>query len=379
MAEDSDLERTEPASGRRLEKAREEGQVPHSRELGTFLGLLVAAIAFGVLGSWFAQRLAGLMRQGLTIDSVIAHEPQLALVRFAEISFQAFLIFVPLLAAFITAAVLGPILLGSLIFAPKTLLPDLSRLNPLSGIKRLISLNGLVEMLKAIAKTLLLGGVAIWVIWGERNDIFALFSQAPEVALSSAGNLLSFSFIVLVSAMSLIVAADVPFQIWQYHDKLKMTREELKQESKESEGNPQTKGRIRSLQREAARKRMMTAIPTADVIVTNPTHFSVALAYKNGMGAPKVVAKGRGEIALKIREIGAEHRVPILEAPPLARALYRYADFDQEIPAGLYAAVAEVLAYIYQLNHWRQLGGHHPTPPRDLPIPPALMPELHHV
>jgi flagellar biosynthetic protein FlhB len=175
--------------------------------------------------------------------------------------------------------------------------------------------------------------------------------------------------------MLVIVAVDVPFQIWQYHDKLKMSRQEVKQEGKELEGDPEIKGRIRQLQREAARKRMMAAVPAADVIVTNPTHCAVALAYKSGMGAPKVLAKGLGEIALKIRQLGAANSVPIVEAAPLARALYRHVDLDQEIPSTLYAAVAEVLAYLHQLSLWRQTGGSYPLPPPAIKVPDDLLPE----
>lgn len=375
MAEDSDLERTEPASSRRLEQAREEGQVPHSRELGAFLVLLSAAGVFWLMGPWLMQRLATLFRRGLTLDYQLAREPQLMIVRFADLSFEALLGFLPFLAALVVATLLSPFLLGSWVFAPKALMPDLSRLDPLKGLGRVVSWSGLAEMLKAIAKAFLLGGVAVWVIWSQRGDILAIFEQTIEVGLATTGHLISFSFAALVAAMLLIVAADVPFQLWQYHDKLKMSREELKQEAKQSEGDPQVKGRIRALQREAARRRMMGAVPTADVIVTNPTHFAVALAYKSGMGAPKVVAKGRGEIALKIRELGAAHGVPMLEAPPLARALYRHTDLDQEVPATLYAAVAEVLAYVYQLSNWRQVGGSYPMPPREISVPAELVPE----
>jgi flagellar biosynthetic protein FlhB len=375
MAEESDLERTEPASGRRIEKARAEGQVPHSRELGAFLVMTAAAGIFWTMGPWLMQRMSGILRRGLMIDLQMAYEPQLMLVRFADLSSDALLAFSPLLLALVVAVLLSPFLLGSWNFAPKALVPDLSRLDPIKGLTRLISWSGLVEMLKAIAKAFLLGGVAAWVIWNERYDIFAIFGQSLDVGLASAGHLINFSFLAVVATMVLIVAVDVPFQLWQYHDKLKMSREELKQEGKESEGDPQVKSRIRSLQREAARKRMMGSVPTADVIVTNPTHFAIALAYKSGMGAPKVVAKGRGDIALKIREIGAEHGVPMLEAPPLARALYRHTELDQEVPSALYAAVAEVLAYIYQLSNWRQVGGNYPLPPREISVPAELVPE----
>ena len=280
-----------------------------------------------------------------------------------------------MLLGLIVAALLSPFFLGSWNFTLNALTPDIERMDPLKGLARLVSWSGFVELVKAVAKALLVGGVAIWVIWSERDDIFSLFGQPVEVGLTSAGYLVNYSFLMIVMSMALIVAVDVPFQLWQYHDKLKMTKEEVKQEGKEMEGSPELKGRIRQLQRESARKRMMSAVPTADVIVTNPTHFSVALAYKSGMGAPKVLAKGAGEIALKIREIGAENGVPMLEAPPLARALHRYADLDQEIPSALYAAVAEVLAYVYQLKNWKEAGGYYPLPPKEIAVPPEWVPE----
>ncbi|SBT05070.1 flagellar export pore protein [Candidatus Accumulibacter aalborgensis] len=376
MAEESDLERTEPASGRRLEQAREEGQVPRSREVGAFLILIVAAAAFWFLGPWMVQRGAAIFRRGLVFDQELTREPQLMLLRLADISLDAGLTFAPLCVALVVAALLSPFFVGSWNFSPKTLLPDASRMDPLKGLARLVSVTGLVELVKAAFKALLVGGVAVWVLWREREDLLALFAQPSQVGLSSAGHLLSFSFFVIVASMLLIVAVDVPFQIWQYHDKLKMSRQEVKQEGKELEGNPEIKGRIRQLQREAARKRMMAAVPAADVIVTNPTHFAIALAYRSGMRAPKVLAKGMGEVALKIRQLGTESDVPMIEAAPLARALYRHAELDQDIPAALYAAVAEVLAYVYQLNGWRHNGGSYPLPPRDIAVPGELVPEV---
>ena len=372
MAKESDVEKTEPASTRRLEQAREEGQVPRSREIGAFLVLIVAATAFWFVGPWMVQRTTAIFRRGLIIEEPLFRDPQFMLVRFADLSLDALLSFAPLLLALVVAALVSPFFLGSWNFSLKALNPDFGRLDPIKGLSRLISWSGLIELVKAVAKALVVGGVAFWVLWSERADIFALFGQSIEVAVSSAGHLLNFSFLMIVMAMLLIVAVDVPFQLWQYYDKLKMSKEEVKREGREMEGDPQVKGRIRQLQREAARKRMMGAVPTADVIVTNPTHFAVALAYKSGMTAPKIVAKGAGEIALKIREIGAANGVPLLEAPPLARALYRHADIDQEIPSALYAAVAEVLAYVYQLASWRQVGGNYPIPPRELPVPQEM-------
>ena len=374
MAEESDLEKTEPASSRRLEQAREEGQVPRSREIGAFLVLMVSAAAFWFVGPWMMQRTASVVRHGLVVDAQQLSDPQIMLTRFATLSLDALVSFAPLMLALVLAALLSPFLLGSWNFALKAVAPDFSRLDPIKGLSRVISWTGLAELVKAVAKALLVGGVAIWVMWSERADIFALFDQSIEVGLPGAGKLISYSFLMIVAAMLLIVAIDVPFQLWQYHDKLKMSKEEVRQENKEMEGNPEVRGRIRQLQREAARKRMMGAVPKADVIVTNPTHFAVALAYKSGMGAPKVLAKGMGEIALKIREVGAAHGVPMLEAPPLARALYRHADLDQEIPSALYAAVAEVLAYVYQVANWRKVGGHYPLPPREIAVPAELVP-----
>ena len=376
MAEESDLEKTEPASSRRLEKAREEGQVPRSREIGAFLILMVSASAFWFVGPWMMQRTTAIVRRGLILDEPMVRDPQFMLVRFADLSLDALLSFAPLLLALILAALVSPFFLGSWNFSAKAITPDFARLDPIKGLARLISWSGLAELVKAVAKALLVGGVALWVLWSQRYDLFALFGQSTEAGLASAGHIVAYSFLMIVITMLLIVAIDVPFQLWQYYDKLKMSKDEVKQEGKEMEGNPEVKGRIRQLQREAARKRMMGAVPTADVIVTNPTHFAVALAYKSGMAAPKVLAKGMGDIALKIREIGAQHSVPMLEAPPLARALYRHAEIDQEIPSALYAAVAEVLAYVFQLNSWRQVGGNYPTPPRSIAVPAELVPEL---
>lgn len=374
MAEDSDQEKTEQPTGRRLSQAREEGQVPHSRELGSFLVLMVAAAAFWLLGGWLAERAMQIMRKGLTMDPVFLKEPQLALVRLSDLGFDALLSFSPLVLAMIVASLIPPFLLNAWVFAPKALMPSLGRMDPLAGIGRMFSWNSLMELLKAMLKALLIGGVAVFLVWREWEDIFGLLGLPLESGLATAGHLLTFTFLILVSAMVVIVAADVPFQIWQYYDKLKMTKEQVRQEMKEMDGDPMVKGRIRSLQREAARRRMMAAVPQADVIVTNPTHYAVALSYKEGMGAPKVLAKGMGVIAQKIKSLGAEHGVPMLEAPPLARALYKHTEVDDQIPGGLYAAVAEVLAYVYQLNRWRTTGGDYPTPPKDLDVPPELVP-----
>ena len=376
MAEDSDLERTEAPTGRRLEQAREQGQVPHSRELSSFLVLVAAAAVMWFFGAWMFGQIELMTRDGLSVGAADLANSAALTERFAGLSLHGLVALLPLFAAVLVAALLAPFLLNAWIFSPKALAPSFSRLDPLKGLGRIFSLQGLVELLKAVLKSLLIGGVAVWLIWGRSAELVGLLSEPLDSGLWHAGRLIGFCFIVIVAAMILVVAADVPFQLWRYHDQLKMTKEEVKQEGKEMEGSPEVKGRIRQLQREAARRRMMAAVPKADVIVTNPTHYAVALSYKAGMSAPKVVAKGRGEVALKIREVGAAAGVPLLEAPPLARALHRWSEIDDAIPVRLYAAVAEVLAYVYQLDQYRKTGGQYPMPPRNLEVPPDLDPGL---
>ena len=239
--------------------------------------------------------------------------------------------------------------------------------------KRVFSVRGLIELFKAIAKSVVIGGMAALIIWSNKEAVFELIKQPVHIGVSHMGELLGVSFIFLVSSMLLIVAIDVPFQLWEHAEKLKMSKEDVRKENKETEGDPQVKARIRNIQRENARRRMMEEIPNADVIVTNPTHYSVALRYQgDSMRAPKVVAKGVHLLAARIRELGEENRVPILEAPPLARALYHHAELNTEIPETLYTAVAEVLAYVFQLKRYRNQGGEKPEAPVNLPIPEGL-------
>lgn len=375
MAEDSDLERTEAPTQRRIEQAREQGQVPHSRELGTFLILMTAAVTFWMMGDWLVQRSMAVAKRAFAVDSPVLREPQQMMVQLSGVAGEAFLAFGPLIAVLVIAAMLPPFFLNAWIFAPKAFTPDFSRISPLSGFGRMFSWSSLMELGKAMLKASLVGGIGALLLWKSRDDIMGLLAQPVAAGIADAGHMMVYCFLILSATLALVVAADVPFQFWQYFDRLKMSRDEVKQEMKELLGDPQVKGRIRSLQMQAARRRMMAAVPKADVIVTNPTHYAVALSYAAGMAAPKVVAKGSGEVARKIREIASEHRVPLLEAPPLARALHKHVELDAEIPAALYNAVAEVLAYVYQLSRWRAEGGAYPVPPRELPVPAELVPE----
>ncbi|THF64201.1 flagellar biosynthesis protein FlhB [Pseudothauera rhizosphaerae] len=375
MAEDSDLEKTEQPSARRLEQAREEGQVPQSRELSTFLVIMTGVATLWMLGGWFAERMHMLIRRGFHFEREAAFDHTLLLDRLHDILGGALITMLPLFGALLLAAVAAPIALGGLVFSPKVLGLKFDRMDPLKGLGRMFSTHGLMEMVKAALKALLVGGIGAMVLWNTRDHIFDLMIEPLEVGMPDFAETVLFTTLMIAASLGLLALLDVPFQLWQYHKKLRMTKEEVKRESKEQEGDPQLKGRIRQMQREMARKRMMAAVPEADVVVTNPTHFSVALKYDAAkMGAPVVVAKGRGETALKIREIAREHDVPMLEAPPLARALYAHCELEQAIPAGLYTAVAEVLAYVYQLNNWMAQGGLPPQAPTALQVPAGMDP-----
>ncbi|MFZ1767508.1 MAG: flagellar biosynthesis protein FlhB [Candidatus Nitrotoga sp.] len=375
MSEDSDLEKTEQPSQRRLDQAREEGQAARSRELSTFSVLFAGGAGLWLMGSSLSAQLTKLLRDGLTLDTTLAFNTDLLLPRLHTLSLEALVAFLPILLLLLVTAALSPLLLNGWIFSLKTLQPNLSKLNPIAGIGRMFSVNSLVELGKAIAKSLVVGGVGAWVIWHNKDSVMMLIAEPLITALPHLGYLLWISFATIMGGMLLIALVDVPFQLWEHNKKLKMTKEEVRQEARESEGDPQVKGRIRSMQREMARRRMMSNIPTADVVVTNPTHYAVALSYsEKGLGAPVVVAKGSHLLAARIREIAIQNNVPILEAPPLARALHKHTELGQAIPEALYNAVAEVLAYVYQLRRYRQGSGVMPDAPHDLPVPPQLDP-----
>jgi flagellar biosynthetic protein FlhB len=375
MAEDSDLEKTEQPSQRRLDQAREEGQVARSRELSTFTVLVAGGAGLWLMGASLSEHLIKLVRQGLTLNADIVFKPELMMPHLHNLSLEALMAFLPYLLLLLVVATFSPLLLNGWMFTFKPLVPDLSKLNPVSGIGRMFSVNSLVELGKAIAKSVLVGGIGAWAIWHNRDHVLLLISEPVVQSIPHLGSLMWACFATIMGGVLLIAGVDVPYQLWEHNKKLKMTKEEVRREAKESEGDPQVKAKIRSMQREMARRRMMAEIPTADVVVTNPTHFSVALKYsENGMRAPVVVAKGTHLMAAKIKEIALANNVPILEAPPLARALYKHTDLGQSIPEALYTAVAEVLAYVYQLRRYKTAGGNYPVQPSELPVPKELDP-----
>jgi flagellar biosynthetic protein FlhB len=376
MAEDTDLDKTEPASQRRLDQARERGQVPRSPELATLSVLLAGGVGLTLLGAALIHSLEALLRSGLTLDRAAAFEPGQMAQRLFESASDALMGVSPLFLLVVIVALATPMLVSGWLFTFEGLQPDFSRLNPLNGLGRIVSLRGAIEMGKAVLKTVLVGGVAVWVVWSERAEIFSLSNEPLHAAVVHLGHLLSHTFLIITGAFALIVVIDVPFQIWDHRRQLRMTKEEVRQEFKETEGNPEIKSRIRGMQREAARRRMMAEVPKADVIVTNPTHYAVALRYRDdAMRAPRVVAKGSMLVAERILELGKAAGVPTLEAPALARALFAHAELGRDIPAALYNAVAEVLAWVYQLRRAKAVGEEQPRPPVDLAVPADLDPE----
>lgn len=374
MAEDSDLERTEEATPKRIEKAREEGQVARSLELTTFTVLLASAAGILFMGTSMMDKLLKLMKAGMQMDRELAFQPDLMINRMYELAFEALIAIAPLLFLLLVVAFFAPMSLSGWMFSTKALMPKFDRLDPIKGIGRIFSVHSLVELVKALLKTVVIGSVAALVIWSNKESVMMLLTMPVDLGISRTGEFLTMSFLLIVGAMIVVVVIDVPYKLWEHAKQLRMTKEEIRKEYKESEGDPFIKARIRGLQREAARRRMMAEVPKADVIVTNPTHYAVALRYQSGMRAPKVIAKGVHLLAARIREVAEEHRIPILEAPPLARALYHHAELESEIPEKLYTAVAEVLAYVFQLKRYNEYGGKAPQPPVDVPVPAELDP-----
>lgn len=373
MAEESDQERSLPATPRRLEQAREEGRVPRSRELAAWASVAAAAAGAWVAGPAFVGACRRVLEAGLTFSRADAFGERAVAEHLTRQIADALVILLPVAAVAAVVAIVASVAIGGWLVAPQALALDLKRIDPLAGLARLFSARGAAELGKAIAKALVIALVAVAFFHASRDALAALGGMSTADGLAALGVLVRQSLLWFAGGLALIAAIDVPLAIWQHRRELRMTPEELRREMRETEGDPQLKARIRSQQREIARRRMMAEVPKADVVVTNPTHFAVALAYRAaGAGAPRVVAKGRGEIALRIRSLANSSAVPVLEAPPLARALYHSTELGDEIPAALYGAVAQVLAWVYQLRRAHVAGGPHPEPPGAIDVPPEL-------
>ena len=373
MAEDSDLEKTEAPTPQKEEKAREEGQIPRSRELTSVLMMVAGLAILWMGGEAMAGRLARIVSQSLNFDYATIGDDTQMLRHVGSLLRQAASALVPIMLGAVLVALSAPMLLGGILFSTKSLKVDFKKLDPISGLKRLFSAQSLAELFKAILKSVMVGIISTLFLIHNWPKILHLVSEAPIAAMGDALELAVMCGFLIIMGLIPMVAFDVFWQVWSHIKKLRMSKQEIRDEHKQNEGDPHIKGRIRQQQRAIAQRRMMADVPKADVIVTNPTHYAVALRYdEKKMNAPRVLAKGAGEIALRIRELGTEHRVPILEAPPLARALFRHSEVGQHIPAALYAAVAEVLAWVYQLKRWKREGGLIPRKPKHLPVPDAL-------
>ena len=362
---DSGQERTEQPTPKRLADARRKGQIPRSRELTAAGVTLSAALSLWVLGPGLADGVSDVMREALSPDRDMLFDTKRLAPAFGAALRRSLVALAPFFAVVMVAALCIPALLGGWAFSLQAISFKPDKLNPLKGLKRVFGLNGLMELAKALGKFALVGAVAVAMLRALAGDLMGLGAQLPPTSLGESARLMLIALLVVSLPLLIIAAIDAPFQLFQHQKQLRMTRQEVRDESKETDGNPEIKGRIRALQQEQANRRMMEEIPRADVVITNPTHYAVALRYDpTSMAAPRVVAKGTDELAARIRERAGEHGVPMMRAPPLARALYRGTRLNDEIPARLYAAVAQVLTWVFQIRRADELGFMRPAPPR---------------
>lgn len=373
MAEgDSSQEKTEEPTAKRLQKAREDGQIPRSKELSTSLVLIVGALSLWIFGGFIFSGAENIFRFNFALERSHLFDEKEMVIHLSASVLEAILVISPVMIALIIAAILGPLALGGWMFSGKSLLPKLSRISPLAGFKRMFGLKSLVELLKSWAKVLVIAACTILLFFSLENSILYLNQEPDRQAIIHAMDLVMLGALVLAISTLLISIIDVPFQIYDFTKKMKMSLQEVKDEHKDTEGKPEVKQRIRRLQYEMSQRKMMQDVPEADVVITNPTHYAVALKYHSeGMEAPVLVAKGADEVAMKIREIAKAHKVPIVEAPALARSVYTYTRVGKEIPEGLYVAIAQVLAFVYQLNQYFKGLGPKPKQPV-FPVPPNL-------
>ncbi|WP_022965840.1 flagellar biosynthesis protein FlhB [Denitrificimonas caeni] len=374
MAEsESGAEKSEDPTEKRKQDSRKKGEIARSRELNTLAVVLAGTGGLLMFGGALGQRIMQVMHKNFSLPRELLLDERYMAISLLQSAQMAGDALVPLFFMLLMAAIIGPVSLGGWLFSMEALAPKFSRMNPLSGLKRMFSMKSIVELLKALGKFSIVLLVALFVLARARNELIKFASEPLEMAILHSMQVVGWSALWLACGLIVIAAIDVPFQMWDSKQKLKMTKQEVRDEYKDSEGKPEVKSRIRQLQREMAERRMMSAIPEADVIITNPTHFAVALKYDTEKGqAPILLAKGGDFLALKIREIGNEHKIMLLESPALARAVYYSTEVEQEIPAGLYLAVAQVLAYVYQLRQYHAGKGKRPDALKEPEIPVEL-------
>lgn len=351
MAEESGQDKTEEPTAQRLSKAREEGQIARSQELAPAAMMVIATLFFTMMGQYLFNSMGSLFKSQLQFDRKITDKAELLPAIFGSAIVDGFVIVLPLIAIMAVIAALSTTLSGGLIFAPKLALPKFSKLNPMTGLKRMFGTDALIQLGKAVAKFLVVAAILLVSVMNNLNDLTNISQMDLGQAVRVAGTIIVDSCFWLSLGLVLVALVDVPLQRHQLNKKLKMTKQEVKDEMKNSEGNPEVKGQIRRRQREILNNKMMTKVKDADVVITNPTHFAVALSYDpNGEGAPILVAKGDDGLAARIREEATKHGVYLFEAPLLARALYFTTKLDHPIPEALYHAVAQVIAFVFSLN-----------------------------
>ena len=365
MADDtSQSDRTETPTQKRLDDARAKGQVPRSRDLSAAAVVLAGGIGLRTMGSGFGGRMLAIMREGLSFTRGAAMDNGWMLHQFERSALQGAIAMAPVMGLLLAAALLAPLVIGGWTFSAEALVPDFARLNPVTGLQRMFSIRGLIELGKALARFVVVAVVAVTVLWKQFHSFTHLGTEPTGAAIGHAMALAGSAMIALAGALAAIALVDVPLAIWQFNKSMRMTRQEIRDEHKETDGNPEIKSRVKRAQQAVARRRMMQEVPKASVVITNPTHYAVALRYdESRMRAPVVVAKGQDLIAARIREIASEHNVVIVEAPPLARALHANCELGDEIPARLYAAVAKILVYVYQLRTATRRGETRPVLP----------------
>lgn len=374
MAEESSGERSEEPTGRRLEQAREKGQVARSKELGTATVLLSAATGLYMLGPGIAKALSNVFERVFTMDRAAIFDTNQMFNVWGVVGGEIGWPLLKIMLLIVVVAFIGNVSLGGMNFSTQAMMPKASKMSPIAGFKRMFGVQALVELAKGIAKFSVVALAAYFLLNHYFNDILLLSADHLPGNVYHALDLLVWMFILLCSSVLFIVVIDVPFQIWNHNKQLKMTKQEVKDEYKDTEGKPEVKGRVRQMQRELAQRRMMAEVPNADVIVVNPEHYAVAIKYDvKRSAAPFVIAKGVDEVAFKIREVARAHNIAIVTAPPLARAIYHTTKLDQQVPEGLFTAVAQVLAYVFQLRQYQKGRGRKPIPiPVNQPIPEDL-------
>lgn len=368
MADNED--KTEEPTGKRLADARKKGQIPRSRELNTFAMLIVSATLLRMQGGQIGNGFIEMMRTQFQLSRTTIFDPASAILHLKQVMIDGLMLIAPFIIILVITAIITPILMGGWVFSWEAIAFKPSKMNPITGITKIFAVRGLVELFKALLKILLVFAVAVALYKSFVSELLGLGAEPLGQSISHALTIIGTCIIILSGSLVLVAMIDVPYQLWDHSKNLKMSKQEIKDEQKDSEGSSEVKGRQRRMQMDMSQRRMMAEVPKADVIVTNPSHYAVALKYdQNSNGAPKLVAKGVDLIAAQIRNVAIGADVPLVASPPLARALYYSTEIDKEIPQGLYLAVAQILAYVYQLKTAQKNDWSAPLPPADISVP----------